>query len=55
MENTLELYSLTKRYVSRKISKKALADVSFTLGRAFTAFWCPVVTPLNSVYTSDMV
>lgn len=49
MENTLELYSLTKRYVSRKISKKALADVSFTLGRAFTAFWGPVVTPLGNL------
>lgn len=32
MENTLELYSLTKLYVSRKSNKKALADVSFTLG-----------------------
>ena len=49
MENTLELYSLTERYVSRKISKKALADVSFTLGRAFTAFWGPVVTPLGNL------
>ena len=49
MENSLELYSLTKRYVSRKSSKKALADVSFILGRAFTTFWGPVVTLLGNL------
>ena len=41
MKRQIELYHLTKIYNNQKTSRKALAGVSFTLARAFTAFLGP--------------